>query len=289
LIGITPYKLSSVAAGVSVVMILALCFGYTMLLQATGPSSAVGRSFRLPLRTEVQAFKGSSVWQKAHFEQDFSNQETAIVICDMWDRHWCTDATQRVGQIAHKIEPVLQAARSAGILVIHAPSETMDFYKDYPQRRLMLAMPRATPPPGLGLTSPALPIDDFDRGCQTPGDTEHKAWTRENPILSIESNDVISDNGEEIYALFHQRGIKNLFIMGVHTNMCILNRTFAIKQMTNWGISCVLVRDLTDSMYNPKSRPYVSHAEGTELVIGYIEKHWCPTTLSADFVKALKQ
>jgi nicotinamidase-related amidase len=100
---------------------------------------------------------------------------------------------------------------------------------------------------------------------------------------------VISDNGEEIYALLHQRGVKNLFIMGVHTNMCILNRTFAIKQMTNWGISCVLVRDLTDSMYNPKSRPYVSHAEGTELVIGYIEKHWCPTTLSADFVKALKQ
>jgi nicotinamidase-related amidase len=206
----------------------------------------------------------------------------------MWDRHWCTDATQRVGELAHRMEPVVQAARAAGVLIIHAPSETMDFYKDFPQRKTMLATPRATPPPSKGLTSPALPIDDSDRGCQTPGDWEHKAWTRENPILSIQPNDVISDNGEEIYSLLHQRGIKNLFIMGVHINMCILDRTFAIKQMTNWGISCVLVRDLTDSMYNPKSRPYVSHAEGTELVIEYIEKHWCPTTLSADLVKSLK-
>jgi hypothetical protein len=71
--------------------------------------------------------------------------------------------------------------------------------------------------------------------------------------------------------------------------MCILNRTFAIKQMTNWGISCVLVRDLTDAMYNPASRPYVSHAKGTELVIEHIEKYWCPTTLSGDLVDALKK
>jgi hypothetical protein len=70
--------------------------------------------------------------------------------------------------------------------------------------------------------------------------------------------------------------------MGVHTNMCVLNRSFAIKQMTRWGIRCVLVRDLTDAMYNPKKRPNVTHEEGTELVIGHIEKWWCPTVLSSE-------
>lgn len=288
MMGITPYKLAPATTGAHLALVLMLAFCFSLLLYAADTSSSGGR-FRLPLRTEVQAFKGSNVWQKAQFEQDFSNHETAIVVCDMWDRHWCTDATQRVGQIAHKMEPVLQTARSAGILIVHAPSETMDFYKEYPQREVMLTTPHVAPPPGLGLTSPALPIDDSDRGCQTPGDWEHKAWTCENPILSIQPNDVISDDGEEIYSLIHKRGIKNLFIMGVHANMCILNRNFALKQMTNWGISCVLVRDLTDSMYNPKSRPYVSHDEGTELVIGYIEKYWCPTTVSEDIMKALSQ
>ena len=40
----------------------------------------------------------------------------------------------------------------------------------------------------------------------------------------------------------------------MHTNMCILDRTFSIKQMVRWGVDIALVRDLTDAMYNP-ARP----------------------------------
>jgi hypothetical protein len=72
--------------------------------------------------------------------------------------------------------------------------------------------------------------------------------------------------------------------MGVHTNMCVLNRSFAIKQMVRWGIDVILVRDLTDAMYNPALSPYVSHDEGTRLVVAYIEKLWCPTIHSRDLV-----
>ena len=77
--------------------------------------------------------------------------------------------------------------------------------------------------------------------------------------------------------------------MGVHTNMCVLNRTFAIKQMTKLGMHCVLVRDMTDAMYDPKQKPYVSHEQGTQLVIEHIEKYWCPSVLSADITAALRQ
>ena len=271
-----------------VVMIAALCMCPDQMVRASD-SASQGERFRLPLRTQVQPFKGSNVWEAARFESVFSKRETAVVICDMWDNHWCAGATRRVNELAHKMDPVLETCRAAGILVVHAPSDTMNFYRDYPQRRVMQLLTPGTPPASPGLTSPALPIDDSDGGCDTPGDTEHQAWTRENPLLSIKANDVISDNGEEIYSFLERNGIKNLFVMGVHANMCILNRTFAIKQMTNWGISCVLVRDLTDAMYNPRSRPFVTHAEGTELVIEYIEKYWCPTTLSGDLVNALKR
>jgi hypothetical protein len=68
----------------------------------------------------------------------------------------------------------------------------------------------------------------------------------------------------------------------VHTNMCILNRTFSIKQLVRWGIDVALIRDLTDTMYNPARPPYVSHDAGTRLVVEYIEKHWCPTVESAE-------
>jgi len=32
--------------------------------------------------------------------------------------------------------------------------------------------------------------------------------------------------------------------------------------------------------------PYVSHDEGTQLVIEHIEAHWCPTVLSGDLLDA---
>ena len=74
--------------------------------------------------------------------------------------------------------------------------------------------------------------------------------------------------------------------MGVHTNMCVLGRSFGIRNMTRWGLDCYLVRDLTDTMYNPDMPPKVSHDEGTELVVRHIEEHWCPSLLSADLIAA---
>src|SRR5262249_49327663 len=44
----------------------------------------------------------------------------------------------------------------------------------------------------------------------------------------------------------------------------------------------VLVRDLTDTMYNSRSWPYVSHFEGTNCIIEHIEKYVAPTILSTE-------
>ncbi|MDF1515530.1 MAG: isochorismatase, partial [Anaerolineae bacterium] len=112
-----------------------------------------------------------------------------------------------------------------------------------------------------------------------------QVWTRQHPAIEIDQTvDAITDRGQELYNLIVQREIVQILLMGVHTNMCILNRSFAIKQMVRWGQPIALIRDLTDAMYNPASSPYVDHATGTQLVIDYIEKHWCPTIHSTDLL-----
>jgi hypothetical protein len=58
--------------------------------------------------------------------------------------------------------------------------------------------------------------------------------------------------------------------------------------MVRCGVDIILIRDLTDAMYNPARSPYVTHEEGTNLVIGYIERFWCPTLTAAQVVDALK-
>jgi nicotinamidase-related amidase len=244
----------------------------------------------LPLRSRVEPFKGSGEWHEVTLAREFVPAETALILCDVWDDHWCPSAARRCDALARRMAPVVDAARAAGVTVVHAPSDCMDFYKDHPARKRALALPRVEPPKPLALPDPKLPVDDSDGGCDDDKPaTEHRAWTRQHPAVPIADTDFISDSGAEVYSLLKARGIKNLLVMGVHTNMCVLNRTFAIKQMTRWGVRCVLIRDLTDTMYNPKRAPFVSHDEGTELVVGHIEKYWCPTVLSTDLLKSLRR
>jgi nicotinamidase-related amidase len=273
-------------------MLALLILGFLSLTLAPAASAGIssggsGSDMRLILRKQIQPYGASDTWAEASFEQLLAPARTAIVITDMWDKHWCRGATERVGQIALRMEPLLERARTAGILIIHAPSETMDFYAGSEGRRLAQSAPHVDPPEAAPLRDPPLPIDDSNGGCDTPGDTEHRAWSRETHLLAIAPGDVISDNGTEIYNVLRQHGIDTVFYMGVHANMCILNRSFGIRQLARWGIHCILVRDLTDAMYEPSSRPFVSHAAGTELVIEYIEQHWAPTVTGVQMMQAL--
>jgi len=254
--------------------------------------AAIGASPRHPLtlRSRVEPFKGSGEWETVSFRRELDPTKTALVICDMWDRHWCGSATERVEALARKLAPVVELARKRGVLIIHSPSDTIAYYSGNPARSNMLSIPAIAPPADLPLIDPPLPIDDSDGGCDLPNNPlapNTPVWSRENSAISIADNDLISDDGHEIYSALGTHHIETVLFAGVHTNMCILVRTFGIRQMTRWGVRCVLIRDLTDAMYNPARPPYVSHSQGTELVIEHIEKYWAPTVTSRDLKKAL--
>ncbi|MEO2005857.1 MAG: isochorismatase family protein [Candidatus Poribacteria bacterium] len=237
----------------------------------------------LPLRSRIRPFKGVDEWQETTLDQVFPCAETALLLCDVWDDHPCEGAVVRLEQMLPRMNEVVGTLRSRGVQIVHAPSDTMDVYADTPYRLRAQAAPATEMPQPQELSEPPLPVDSSDGGCDTGASRPEHRWSSQHPAIEIAGHDAISDKGEEIYRLFRQLGIRNMLIMGVHTNMCVLARTFAIRQMTRWGIRVVLVRDLTDAMYNPEMSPYVSHDEGTQLVIQHIEKYLCPTVLSEAF------
>ena len=237
---------------------------------------------RLHLRTRHKLFQGTDEWHEVVVEWEVAAARAALLLCDFWDDHWCSGAARRVDAMAPAVEATLASARARGVQIIHAPSDTMAFYADNPARQRIQALPRVAPPAPIDLPDPPLPIDDADGGCDSGETPWRRAWTRQHPGITIAGDDVISDDGREIYSLLRLGSIDTLLIAGVHTNMCVLKRSFAIKQMTRWGIRCVLIRDLTDALYNPERPPYVSHDTGTRLVIEHIERHWCPSILSAN-------
>jgi nicotinamidase-related amidase len=221
--------------------------------------------------------------------------ETAIIICDMWDGHYCTSSAQRVDAMAPKMNRVITAARNHGVMIIHAPSGCMNMYEGTHYRERMKQAKTFKPPTPLKSwcylepdREGKLPIDDSKSPCDDPvvGPRVRK-FTRQHKGIKIIGYDGVSDSGQEIYNTLRQFGVKNVAIMGVHTNMCVLGRPFGIRQLVKLGFHVVLVRDLTDAMYDPRAWPYVSHTRGTELVIEHIEQHWCPSIDSGDLTKVI--
>ncbi len=221
--------------------------------------------------------------------------QTAIIVCDVWDQHWCEGANRRVGEMVERMNRIIAAARDRGVLIIHAPSDTMMAYEGTPQRKLAQSAPPAKNTPADIARwntrlpdEPKLPIDDSDGGCDCqPKCKTRIAWKGQHPAIPIAEADAISDQGVEIWNLLEQRGIRNVIIMGVHTNMCILGRPFGLRNLSRYGRNVVLARDLTDAMYNPRMAPMVSHRRGTQLVIEHIERHVCPTIQAADILAPL--
>lgn len=220
--------------------------------------------------------------------------ETAIVICDMWDDHYCKLSAQRVGVMVPRMNETISAARSLGVMIVHAPSGTISLYADTPHRKRMEQAKPAKPPVAIKPwcdcdldKEPPLPVDVSKSACDDPitGAVVRK-YTRQHAGLDIAGFDGITDDGQELYNFCHQEGIKNIALMGVHTNMCVLGRSFGIRQLTRLGFNVVLVRDLTDAMYDPRQPPFVSHTRGTELVIEHIERYWCPSILAKDLFTA---
>jgi putative heme-binding domain-containing protein len=257
------------------------------LLLAT--ASLEGADLELNTRLRERDPRDTNLWRVVERTVSWDPRQTAIVVCDMWDRHWCSGATGRVAEMAPRMNDVLKNARSRGVFIIHCPSDTMGFYEGTPQRTRAQTAPRPERRPE-GWRSldpsrePPLPIDDSDGGCDDwPQCRQHKAWTRQIATLEIAENDAITDS-DEAYNLMMARGITNVIVMGVHLNMCVLGRPFSIRQMVLYGQNVVLMRDMTDTMYNSRMPPHVSHFAGTDLVTEHVEKYWCPSITSVAFL-----
>ena len=281
----------------------ALLTTLALALAAAAAQPGTDNDLVLTLRDRVPSPSDPTQYLPRERAEHWDARRTAIIVCDMWDLHHCKRAVDRVLEMAPRMNAVIAKAREQGALIIHAPSDCMAPYENTPMRRRAQAAPRAPDLPkdiGSGCKSiPAeekarYPIDQSDGGeddepaehadwvarLTALGRNPRKPWKSQTDVLKMDERDAVSDSGVEIWNLLEARGIDNVILMGVHTNMCVLGRPFGLRQMAKNGKNVVLLRDLTDTMYNPARWPHVSHFRGTDLIVEHIEKFVCPTITS---------
>ncbi|MFO0901702.1 MAG: isochorismatase family protein [Pirellulales bacterium] len=276
----------------------------TLLALISAVATNAQEPLKVNLRRQVRDGEG---WSVQESRESWTPSHTALIVCDVWDAHHCLNAVWRVEEMAPRMNQVLHAARKRGVLIVHAPSSCMAAYEGHPARlRAQQAPQAANLPADIGQWCHQIPseervlypVDQTDGG-EDDDPAQHKAWharlagmgrnprapwKRQIDVLEIRPEDAISDSGVEIWNLLEQRQIKNVVLLGVHTNMCVLGRPFGLRQLSKNGKNVVLMRDMTDTMYNPQRWPYVSHFEGTRRIVEHIERVVCPTITSVDFL-----
>ncbi len=261
----------------------------------------------LNLRVQKRVLVGAAgqpEYSRVERSEAWSASETAVIVCDVWDRHHCLNAVRRMEEFLPRLNQLLASCREQGVVVIHAPSDCMPAYENHPARRRAQQTPRVDGAredlrfwcSAIAAEEHALwPIDQSDGG-EDDDPQEHAEWAEklrqegrnpglpwqaQHPLVTIDpQRDYISDRGDEVHQILVHRRLKNVILAGVHTNMCVLGRPFGLRQQVQSGMNVALVRDLTDSMYNPERWPWVDHFTGHDLVISHVERFVCPTITS---------
>ena len=103
-----------------------LAISHESLQGAELADKAAAKPFNLTLRKRVPSAEKSPLFNAVQEKQQWNAKETAVIVCDMWDLHHCLNATLRGGEMAPRMNRVLNEARLRGATIIHAPSSCME-------------------------------------------------------------------------------------------------------------------------------------------------------------------
>jgi nicotinamidase-related amidase len=186
-------------------------------------------------------------------------EQAALVLVDCWAEHFITSHQENSGRIMREVlAPVVEAARRAGVTIVHAPSPT--YVEAYPQWTAY-ASDR-----DLGLEPPEPPDDwppqEFRRregafaAFARPAEPRARDWItvprryRICEEIAPRPGDFVIKTGEQLHRLLQHRKLLHLFYAGFATNMCILHRDYGTRAMSRRGYNVILLRDGTVGIEN---------------------------------------
>ena len=248
--------------------------GVSNAADETPSDGGAGHALNLTLRSRVEAPGLGGACRVVEKTESWDPRRTAIIVCDMWDLHHCLNATRRVVELAPRMDRVLRAARGRGVAIIHAPSSCMDAYKDHPARKRAQSAPASKNLPAeIGNWCKQIPAEEPPRTrwirptaarttsrpntragprLKSMGRNPGAPWKSQTSALTIDpAADYISDDGREIWSVARGPRHRPCHPHGRSSQHVRSWSTLWPAQMARNGKNVVLMRDMTDTMYNP--------------------------------------
>lgn len=234
---------------------------------ATGKVKVAPRYHRWHVDPGVEWVETNTTYN--HLDWDIPLAQTALVLIDVWQRHYLKDTEERSEKIIdEKLVPLIAACRKAGMEVIHTPSAPTA-HKHPNWINLIKKTEKKS-------TADEWPPAQFKSlsgefvAYRRPVEVREKERLS-LPELSIHPKvaptpqEAIIATGEELHAYCKQKGILFLFFAGFNTNACVLRNDYATIKMSEKGYQVLVVRDCTTGMETRDTQATMSQTEGAIL------------------------
>jgi len=221
----------------------------------------------------------------ASLDWDIPVAQTALVLVDVWQRHYIKEPEERAEAIiGSTLVPLIAKCRQAGITIIHAPS--LPVAKRHPNWVNLQTGEdqgqRDSWPPA-EFRSKSGPFKSYRRPVE-PREAERQQLPPLDfhPKVLPAANDPVIGTGEELHRYCKQKGILFLLYAGFNTNACILSRDYGTLEMSKRGYEVILVRDCTTGMESKDTQATLSQTTGAVLLLEMFGQY----SITADEISA---
>ncbi|MCH2127833.1 MAG: cysteine hydrolase [Pirellulaceae bacterium] len=283
------------------------------------------RDASIPLKLQyIRAYAEGDDFTEANFQHeqvpfDLEPKCVALVLVDVWnlgfgqrplipevgffgEYNGGKSFPARANEITlDKIKPALDAARDAGLTVVHLPSEAI--------ARRYLQCQATLNPDDLEVASDNAeifgraerrrewPPEDFvrDWNQQRLDRTRDNHWlaayARVKQVMDIadavkpDDTDLVVATGEQMHRLLKDRGVYVLVYCGFAANWCLMDRPGALRDMAARGYGCILLRDATAAIEHSET---VDRQLNAKAVVDQVELRFGYSALTDDFIRACK-
>src|SRR5687767_11115483 len=91
--------------------LLVAMFGIALTAAA---EAADPRPFELTLRSRSEVAPKAGVYEVVERPAQWDPKQTAVIVIDVWDKHWCQGANRRVAEMVGRMSDFVNAARDRG-------------------------------------------------------------------------------------------------------------------------------------------------------------------------------
>ena len=197
--------------------------------------------------------------------------QTAVVLVDVWQRHYLKDTEERGEKVINeKLIPLVEQARKSGLRIIHAPSPPVA--KQHPNWVKLVSQDEISPKrdswPPQEFRNLSGAYQEYRRPFE-PREAERQNLPELtfHPKVQPINNEPVIATGEELHRYCKKEGILFLLFAGFNTNACILSRDYGTLQMSNRGYQVVLIRDCTTGMESAHTQPALEQTKNAILLL----------------------